>query len=173
MKKIIKKTIMVIVIIVLLFVIGQVGKIIYTFENAAEIVDNSNLDYDLLSKMPKKNPAEDPTRIVEGFNFEKGFGCYSLRNDQTTYTVSGFPDSLSSYYVTRFNTTDEKYHVFGIKIGDNINESIKIMNDNGYSLKENYTFKRGIIIIKFLSANDLITEISIKIPSTNIFKVIF
>lgn len=169
MKKVIKKSLLCLGTILFLIVLGLIARIFYTFENAKDMASNANFDFGLLEGMPKSYELLDNT----GFAVENGFGCYLLKNEDTTYTISGFPDVLSKYYVTSFYTKSDKYQIYNIKVGMDINEAKVILKMKGYNFDDDYTFRRGIITITFTCTNEHIKEIFIHVPATNIKKVIF
>ena len=78
------------------------------------------------------------------FRDDEHFECWGctpyIRNDngKTSYGTGGYTDLSSPLSITSVNTTDSKYSVFGIKVGDPLDKPLESL-----PLKSNYTYSVG------------------------------
>ena len=143
-------------------------------ESRKECIDELNATFNGGLKFAEKAPS-DP-RKIDGFIYEPGFGCYSLNSEdgQTSYTISGYPDSSGDDHITYFTTKNDKYEVFGFSVGDSIESAIDILSEKGYQVEKEFVhgkvMKKSIITISVFSGIggiDNIGSIFIRLKTTN------
>ena len=111
-----------------------------------ELNKNSNLPYKLATPL-------------EEYCFEIGeWECYkqynniiSFYNDNNYLTFNGFPDMACSYKLTYYATSRPEINIFGVKVGNTLEETDRILKKNHYKLEyKEYsyaTYKKGRIKI--------------------------
>lgn len=149
--------------------------------NKTKYIDELNATFNGEFKLAEKAPS-DPNNI-EGYIYEGGFGCYSLKSEDelTSYTIGGYPDCLDDDHVIYFTTKDDKYEVFGFSVGDSIESAAEILSEKGYQVQEEFDHGKimthSIIGISFFSDNSRgvgnITSIFIRLDITNKQGVMF
>jgi len=116
-------------------------------ENAVkEINQNSNLGYDLLSLYEDNlisKIKEECKEYVDNYMSNDYYG------DGILWVFSGYPhDEAPNSFLTEIRFTSTKYDVFGIKPGDNILNSKKIMEKMGFKNSKKY-IKKGYTNVFF------------------------
>ncbi|MCD4826835.1 MAG: lipoprotein [Acholeplasmataceae bacterium] len=134
-------------------------------QNTEDILDDlllhSNFEYQLNSIVTDEIKAE--------FSEFPGFGMYILvdsridifeddinvfmeENPTTYYDVSGYPNCLDEYVITRIYTSDPAISVYDYSVGDSYDEesTIAFMDTIGFikSDKSRFTFENGDVYIR-------------------------
>ena len=164
-----------------------------TEKSVQEFNDNSNFDIDLTEEVTDDIKADYTT--VKGFGmiqlYDPSFGevdesLYNYAFDEafTYYEVTAYPDhSDGGSYLTFVTTSESKYNVFGLSVGD-LNTKLEleeILLEYGYDLEDDvdfslghdYEFVNGKITINIYTDEDIITVIRVKIEVTNTDKIQF
>ena len=105
-----------------------------------ELNQNSNLGYNLLCLYEDdliKRIKKECKEYVGNYMSNDYYG------DGILWVFSGYPhDEVSDSFLTEINFTSTKYNIFGIKPGDNISNSKKILENMGFENKGHY-IKKG------------------------------
>lgn len=90
---------------------------------------NRNCDVPFALTLP-----ESELQSTDGYLRGGGFGCYSLENDDVSFTLGGYPDVLDKYHVIEYQIKSSRYTLMGLRVGCSLNKADKIMKRNGYSI---------------------------------------
>ena len=127
---------------------------------AREINEASTLPMFLLSPRSLINPDDFESHIDNFMSFDYFGYDYSL-------SFYGFPTDADPYYLTEITWTNEDYDLFGLRIGDNMDDAIVSITSHGFTLTSttlNPEFERDGVLIQ-LYGEDVITSIEIQFPS--------
>ena len=161
----------------------------YENDMIQDINDNSAFPYPLMYQFTEEEKANFVIEEAFGmdvyydseFNIETdNFQNYLDDKEGTIIEVSGYPDCLDDYKVTRITTTDPDVTVYDYRVGYVANERfIKYMTDKGYIYNDEfiehgqYRFEYENLYLRFYTEDDIITKIVVYIQSTNNQGVIF
>lgn len=109
---------------------------------------------------------------------------YSETNPVTMYDITSYPNMIGDYgYVTRIETTDPDYHLFGMRVNDHISEQelSEVLNEYHYDLDETfvngdfiiYKYARSKVTINVYTENDVITRFRVSIKVRSIPGIVF
>jgi hypothetical protein len=106
-----------------------------------EMNQNSNLGFDLLNAYNKNVRKNTPKEWGDGYWIDN-YMSIDYHGDNIILTFSGYPhDEVSGCFLTDIEFSSNKYNVFGIKTGDNISVSRKILKSQGFEKIKNYAMK--------------------------------
>ena len=103
------------------------------------------------------------------FVFIDGYGGYDLVSPdwQTTFDFSGFYDVMDTYVLTKFESVNRKYKIFGFNVGSKLEEVNEILYNKDYKFyernMETNTYKKGVITLKIGIENGLVKRIFVTI----------
>ena len=142
-----------------------------------EVNDNMSLPF------PLALPEEE---LVYGEEYvrDEGFGCCTLRKDGLVIWISGWPDVIDPYHVTKYIFTDDKYNVFDISVGDALDDAATVLMACGYSWNEEdhaqhdcrdsaFEKQKQVRITLRVDENDVVYEICITAIATNKDDIVF
>lgn len=115
-----------------------------------------------------KNP------LSVSYKFVDGYGGYDLvsPDGQTTFDFSGFYDVMDTYVMTKFESVNEKYKVFGFNVGSNVLDVNEILYRKGYKFYERTAdanvYKKGIVTMNISIENSVIKRIFVTIGNDNL-----
>lgn len=126
-----------------------------------ELNDNSNLgielnqDSGLTEEEAKRYHVDQPYVITLDGKF-------------TEYYCFRYPDEEAPLTVTQISICDEEYDVFGVQLGDNIEDGIAILGDYGYREKDYpidnaYKYTKGDINVILYYEEDVISRIVVSL----------
>lgn len=101
----------------------------------------------------------------------EGFGCYSLENDDISFTLGGYPDCLDKYHIIEYQIKSSKYTLMGLSVGCSLEAADEVMKQYGYTVStednwwSRYT-KNGVRIGISLSG-DVIAVFHVSVEVTN------
>lgn len=98
-----------------------------TYKAVKEVNQNCTIPFELT--LP-----ESELRKTDEFIITQGFGCYILENDDVSYTVGGYPDSLDKYHIIEYQIKTTKYTLMGLSVGSTLEEADKTMKQYGYTI---------------------------------------
>jgi hypothetical protein len=109
---------------------------------------------------------------------------YSETNPATMYDITSYPNIIGDYgYVTRIETTDPNYHLFGMRVHDQMleEELSEILKEYHYDLDETfihgdsvtYKYTRSKVTISIYTTDDVITRFRINIKVRSIPGIVF
>ena len=102
-----------------------------------------------------------------------GYGGYQLKNGDISFWVSGYPDVLDDGHVTQYDIKTAKYHIFGLRVGDNVGEVDATLRefgyhwDNGNNTRPAGYAKGGIRIVISEVGTGCVSEFSVSLQTTN------
>ena len=64
--------------------------------------------------------------------------AYFLSGDGITYTIAGYPHVMDAYHVTDISITNDTCAVYGIRVGDALEDAEAILSEWGYVLDRSY-----------------------------------
>lgn len=138
---------------------------------------NENLNMGKIKLLIKEEDIKE--KLESQFTMLPGFGFrgYYNKNDGIKIEFSGYQDVVDGLVLTRIETTNPMYSIYGISVGQNLEAAVKILNRKGFRrLKtENInSFKKGTLAIAFdVNSEGKIENIFISLSSTNKDNVIF
>lgn len=104
---------------------------------------------------------------AEKFNPDQPYVIYVDGKD-TQYYCFRYPDENAPLSITQISILDEEYDVFGVHLGDNVDDSISILQDyvykkNEYPPDNAYKYVKGDINIILVYEGDTITKITVSL----------
>lgn len=164
--------------IISLFSSGCIGRAL-SKNFARDIQKNSNFEFGILQEITEESVFED-YYVVPGFGItgyvDKKYGENYDKQEISTYvqySVSSWPDVLSKKkYITGIDCHDEKYTLYGLKIGDAYEEWQRGLKEKGFKEKDG-RFYYNCIRINVNHRNGLVFSFSIFADSTNFSGVQF
>ncbi len=122
-----------------------------------ELNDNSNMGAELLqdSGLTEKE--------AKRYNADMPYIIY-IDDKDTKYYCFRYPDEEAPLTITQIEIHDEEYDVFGIHLGDNVEDGIDILKDYGYKREDfpvnnTYLYTKGDVNVILDYEGDTITEI--------------
>ena len=141
----------------------------------AEVNKNMNLPFSLTL-------TEGDLEYGDEFEWQKAFGCYILEGEGIQVWVGGWPDLHDDYHVNEYRFTDNKYHIFGISVGNAIGDAASVLENHGYTrdkeaegLYGGYIYQKNkqVRISLRVDKDDNIYEIWVTAITTNKDNIIF
>jgi hypothetical protein len=129
--------------------IDDIGQREKTENTIREMNQNSNLGFCLLTPYNKIIRKNAPKKWGAGYWIDN-YMSIDYHGDNIILTFSGYPhDEVSATFLTDITFTSNKYNVFGIKTGDDISISKKILKNQGFEKKraENIYKKNDLCIL--------------------------
>ena len=114
---------------------------------------------------------ESELKNTDKYVRNEGFGCYILENDDVSFTLGGYPDSLDKYHIIEYQIKTTKYTLMGLSVGCTLDEADKVMKQYGYTIstednwRSRYT-KNGVRIGISLN-DDAIVLFHVSVEVTN------
>jgi len=120
-------------------------------ENAVqEMNENSWLGYNLLS------PHDDNVRgMIQrecNGNWINNYMSVDYSGEGIQWIFAGYPHDECPYFLVQTSFSSNKYNVFGIKPGDDVLSSMKVLEDHGFELEEDMRkiYTKGDLCITLL-----------------------
>ncbi len=160
MKKVVMASIVLLILIFLTTCPGHSKK----NQTIEEINRNCNVPFTLTQ-------SESVLKNISGYTKIKGFGSYSLENDDLSITVGGYPDCLDKYHIIGYQIKSSKYTFMGLQVGCSLNAVDEVMKQNGFAIlnednrQDRYT-KNGVRIGISLVDN-VVTIFHVSVEVTN------
>lgn len=129
-----------------------------------EINRNSNVPFALT--LP-----ESELQNISGYSKNQGFGCYSLENEDISFSVGGYPDCLDKYHIIGYQIKSTKYNLMGLQVGCSLDAVDEVMKQNGYTIsteddwQNRYTKNRVSIGIRL--NDNVVTIFYVSVEVTN------
>jgi len=194
-----KKIIIIIVMLTLLIIIGiiVIPKMIEK-DTVKDLNSHSEFGLDFLYKL--SDDEWDQYNVLSGFGMDTIYDKelppafdendffdiheYSITNTVTMYDITSYPSIIGDYgYVTKIETTDPNYHLFGLSVGDQVSETLleEQLGEYHYRLEDiiinpnvdSYEFTRSKVTIKIYVIDDLISRIQVRIKVRSIPGIVF
>lgn len=137
---------------------GSVG------ETVEEINANSNLPMALLTPY---EDVRDTLKQDDGLDMIDNFMSADFYADGYMISFAGFPKDDSPYCLATIEVTDGDYDVYGIKVGDDMEQAAQTLQESGYISEDDADefVKDGVTIALSGDDSGLVEEISIEAPS--------
>lgn len=103
------------------------------------------------------------------FIFVDGYGGFDLVTPDglTTFDFSGFYDAMDTYVMTKFESVNERYKVFGFNVGSKLLDVNDILFNKGYKIYERTDdaniYKKGIVQIQISLEKSVVKRIFVTI----------
>ena len=141
--------------------------------------EDTNLDYWITQYVSSQTMSEDGCTFLPGWFGASEFldkryevveedGRVVVPDVHVTYLLSGYPDVLDSYAVTRIQITDPEIYVYGLTINSSVEEIANRMKTVPGAKGSGRAYKIKKASFGFNEGN-----IYISVPSTNKNKVVF
>ncbi|MDR0444209.1 MAG: hypothetical protein LBH44_12480 [Treponema sp.] len=95
-----------------------------------ELNQKSYFGYDFLIPLDKN--IKEKLQIECNGNWITNFMSNDYYGDNITWTFSGYPYDECSFFLTQIDFSSTQYHVFGIKPGDDMQTSLKVLSNFGF-----------------------------------------
>jgi len=122
-EKVLEKIIFSICVLILIFASSCLHN---TIDAIAEVNVNMYLPFPITL-------SENDVEYGDEFKWSKGFGCYILNGDGIQIWLSGWPDVHDDYHVTEYRFTSNEYHIFGISVGNTLDDAVSVLKNHGYT----------------------------------------
>jgi len=145
----------------------------------ADLALNSNFEYQLNTIVTDEMKNE--FSIFDGFGmyslvdpsidvFEDDINVFMSENPTTYYDVSGYPNCLDEYVITKIYTSDPSIDVYNYSVGDSYDEEsvISFMDTIGFVKSDNsrYIFENEDVRIRlYFDENNIIYQITVELVS--------
>jgi hypothetical protein len=124
---------------------------------------NSNLGFDLLTPYNKNIRKNASKKWGNGYWIDN-YMSIDYHGDNIILTFSGYPHDEAGCFLTDTTFTSNKYNVFGIKPGDGISISKKMLKKQGFEKKRGKNaYKKNDLYILLTSEYDYDNEDKAKI----------
>ncbi len=90
-----------------------------------EVNENMNLPFPLAL-------AEKELKYDDEYERGEGFGGYTLCKEGMMLWVSGWPDVCDDYHVTEYRLTGKEYEIFGISVGNDLDDAVTVLTNHAY-----------------------------------------
>jgi len=172
-----KKTVLVVSFVLLLLLTACLEQ--RTEKVLADLALNSNFEYQLNTNVT--DDMKDEFSVFEGFGmytlvdpridvFEDDINVFMSENPTTYYDVSGYPNCLDEYVITKINTSDPSIDVYDYSVGDTYDEEsvITFMNSIGFVKSDNSRFifeNEDVRIRLYFDEDNIIYQITVELVS--------
>ena len=140
---------------------------------------NSNFEYQLNTIVTDE--MKDEFSVFEGFGMytlvdpridvdEDDINVFMSENPTTYYDVSGYPNCLDEYVITKIDTSDPSIDVYDYSVGDTYDEEsvITFMNTIGFVKSDNSRFifeNEDVRIRLYFDEDNIIYQITVELVS--------
>ncbi len=124
---------------------------------------------------------ETELQNTDEFIKEEGFGCYDLENDDVTFRLACYPDTLNDFHVISYEIKSSKYTFMGLQVGCSLDAACEAMEQHGYTLSDQYQnvyaltaqdlYRKNGVGITISSSDNTVTSFSVYVKTSNLLFV--